>query len=261
MALSTLRNLAIGICATALLTVGAQAVTIIYQDDFSTSGALNGSTPDVGASNWTSSTLFTSDGSVASRTASSSSQASATLPFTVVAGNIYELRATLSVTATSGSGSRWISLGFFDSTLATNENSPQQDNGPWMLLRYDLGSVSGTDPNTIVFFSSTSASAVNFDETADGRTNVDVLLTLDTTGTLWTVGMEVDGTVFDLNGVGAGTLFQYTTNPTIALVGFNTTANTAVNVDNFSLVAVPEPSGPWLAALGAGGLVLRRRRR
>jgi hypothetical protein len=73
----------------------AQAQTIIYQDTFTRTGALNGSSPDIasgldGGTNgatWTAAADWTTNGSVASTTTLSSSLGSTTyLPFTPVVG-------------------------------------------------------------------------------------------------------------------------------------------------------------------------------
>ena len=87
----------------------SHAAVVIYADDFSGLAAadLRGTAPDVGGNTWLGTNNFKASGSV------TAGAGSITLPFSPVAGNIYELSANLAFTTNDTS---WIGVGFADAS-------------------------------------------------------------------------------------------------------------------------------------------------
>src|SRR5689334_7453980 len=94
----------------------AQTTNVIYQDSFSRTGYLNGTTPDVtdnGGAVWTSATNNTTDGTQVFH----NGDQIAYLPLHVVQGHIYEM--SFDMDATNGINLPWLAAGFL---VATNVN-------------------------------------------------------------------------------------------------------------------------------------------
>ena len=88
----------------------AAADHTIYQDGFSRTGLLNGSSPEAGAASWVASGNWSADGS---RAAVSAPSSAAFLPFKPRAGNRYTLSVRMHCTA-ANPVYEWMALGFAD---------------------------------------------------------------------------------------------------------------------------------------------------
>jgi hypothetical protein len=276
--------------AVAAMAVSASA-SVIYQESFpgNSSSPLNGTTPAVAnnvdgelnaGDSWSAGTgatstvpaanAFNADGSVNLPNVSPNST-SAYLPFKPQSGFVYTYSAMLNVTenqtATGTPGSNWLGLGFTNtSTQATSGNRWSDSGGPgaagWILHR---GSYTGT--NTDQTFGGTgTANSANVAGTAGLITDpADVLITLNTGGTKWSVTWQIrDDTV----GGAYTTIrtFNYTTNPTINFIGFTALASggtsLAGQVTNLELDVTPAPEPAAISLLGLGLFqILRSRRR
>ena len=229
---------------------GAASASVVYQDNFNRTGSLNASTPsptDTAGATWTAGTSITTTAASGGYASLTSTSSMAYLPFTPVSGNIYTLTASLD--PTSGNTTNWLALGFFPQSASSVGSAPdaaasvmvlERDNRESQVFNGDGASVNGpTSPNS-------------------GYTTWSI--TLNTTQSNWT-------TSFSEVGVSGETNFQTFTyggsngaNPTINTVGFGTNS-LAGTVQNFTLVAVPEPATLGLVAVGGLGLLLLKRRK
>ena len=235
-----------------LSQVNSDAAVVIYADDFSGLAAadLRGTAPDVGGNTWLGTNNFDADGSV------TAGAGSITLPFSPVAGNIYELSANLAFTTNDTS---WIGVGFADAS-ATWTGLPALGNGnrftgsvitgsvitgySWMIsaptagqsgFRGNGGTNAATETPGVEVFSS----------------SVLLTITLDTTAANWQ-------TSYFVNSVLLGTTTAVGSQP-IDSVGFSVFNGALGSVDNFQLTSIPEPSAALLGAAGVLGLLRRRR--
>jgi hypothetical protein len=170
---------------------------------------------------------------------------------------IYEL--SVDVTMTGGGG--LFGFGFSeDNSTNTNQNlfsvGEPTEGLPWMLLRGDgrltvrSAGVTDIEPESAV-----GAYSVN---------GVNLRLVLDTTGaTNWTIDAFHETSHIDLNL--ADTLSNtYTFNKAdsagIASIGFLASPSATLVMDNVTLTVIPEPSSMVLLLIGAGSLLILRRR-
>jgi len=100
--LQTMALLGLVVSVLGMLPLGAQADTVLFQDDFDGTGPLNGTTPDIttGGAAWVAGSGFGADGTVAT------TRTTATLAFTPETNKLYRLQARISSTAS------WIGFGF-----------------------------------------------------------------------------------------------------------------------------------------------------
>ena len=184
---------------TAVLHGGNAFAGDIYNQTFNGgTGALVGTTSTTGGGNWAGSNIINLNGN------STEGDGAISLPFTPQSGYIYDLTATINVTAPNGS---WIGVGFLpdNSLYGWSPNNPiaLRTNG-WQIW----------------------PQAVN----ASLLSN-EVLVRLDTTGAQWTTSMYQGGTQI-------GSTHTYTTgNPTINWVGFVSAGTAVGSVSSFKLRA------------------------
>lgn len=233
----------------AAATVHAAPVTI-YSDNFSRTGGLDGSAPDVrsgsyggsSAATWIAGGNWTVDGSQAKAIYAPT----AALSFTPETGRVYTLSATINSTAAN----QWLAMGFSSLSGGKAENAAYYDSlvapQPWVLVQ-----TSGTGHDSFL------AGLTGGGSLGDAANPVAVQIILDTQPALWTVEWKING--------GTQRNATYATNPTINYVSLGASAgagnNTAGYVDNFMLTTevVPEPSALALLGLGALGLLRRHR--
>jgi hypothetical protein len=212
----------------ALLLIGGTSkasATAIYSQTFTGgTGALVGTSVTTGDGIWTGANIINRNGNT------TGIDGAVSLDFTPESGYVYDLSATINVTAPNGS---WLGVGFL------------QDN------------------NAYGFFGTkTTPTALHTDRwqfwPPGANANVgsnDILIRLDTTGVQWT-------TTFFQGGVQWTDTYTYTgVNPTINYVGFVSEGTAVGSVSAFQLTqAVPEPSTYALVLGGIATLLLIRRR-
>jgi hypothetical protein len=260
----------VGAAVLALAVQTSIAQTTIYQDTFggNSSTDLNGTSLDVASgyaggtlgAMWAASGNWNKDGVFAYDTGPNDG-GTALLPFTPQSGYIYTLSANnIGVAANN---STWIGIGFTygvgsDWTDPVSSTSDWLGAGAapvlWGLCRDGTLSTSSFDASFIG--TSTTGGANMTTHGVDSFT-----LTLDTTGTDWSVTWNFDGdtrTTTVTQAFGQG----------INYVGFSANATTATGfhhdgqaIDNFLLTAtqVPEPSVFAMLGLGLLAVVVRRR--
>lgn len=238
------------LAALALAMAPAQAVTVIYSDDFSGSSGtnLNGQAPDTrpGTETWTASTTaaqWRANGSIA---AGSGQIRSAFLPFMPTVGKVYTLSLTINST---NNNTDWLGMGFTQGANTTADFFGTTNNaGPWL---FDVGNSGNT---TTLLGAGTTGSTPGLDGSlAVTGTNIQhsYSIVLDTNPTLWTATWFRDDVEIRTAA--------YTTNPTINHIGITRFSTGAGTVDNLSLTVVPEPSSVLLGGLGLLALLRRRR--
>lgn len=238
-----------------LLALSSQAA-IIYSDDFNFTGNLNGRTPTetTGGATWTADgTIWTSDGNSVTPGAPTRT---AYLPFVPQTGMIYELSARMS-NASGGTGI-WVSLGF-------NQNAAP-DVAANFTGNAGIGTVILRDNGNNQMYAGPAVSGASSNLVIPGYaadTFYEYKVVLNTMGANWTYDVYRDGTQLDVNGnTTAGLTYTWTSgNPTIRSVQLSSnTASGSARYDNFSLVAIPEPTSALsLVLAGALGLIRRRR--
>jgi hypothetical protein len=239
----------------------------IYLDNFdgTATANLNGTTPDVGASNWAAHNAFDADGLITPVAGGSS----AVLPFTPAAGNLYTL--TASYRGVTGN-TNWFGAGFAESVpanpqLSGNDNrfiSGATVGKAWMLFR---GATSPTAPLQSLRGDAASGTfAAGALPWLGGFTpggDIDLKIVLDATngpGTLkaqFFAKRPADAAYTD---VGGGALALNAED--VGGVGL-AYSNTGISgrVVHFSLTAVPEPAaGLFEIGFTAFGLYVQRRR-
>jgi hypothetical protein len=234
----------------ALLALPAQAVTVLYSDDFSGNGTanLNATTPDttIGTNTWSANTNIKDNGSA---TAVASADAAAGLAFTPTVGKVYTLSVTLAAPTGGGTSSPWFAFGFTD-VFATG-TVPQATYTAWMLWRSTADATEANRGDLNLYRLSTS-DAFPGNPAAKNVTDTQTLsIVLDTTTTLWSMEWFQGATSL-------GTM-DYVSNPTINNVFFGRNTGAGFNLDSMSLTVVPEPRAALLGGLGLLALLRRRR--
>ena len=261
------QGLSKGALAALFLSPVISSGVVIFSEDFAgtdgASGSLNGTMEDTAGAVWSANGFATTNGVLQT----GQFEGSALLGFTPTVGNVYEL--SLDVTSSSN---RWIGLGFSQSATTSGAgNAPgdrlAQNNGvSWFLYR--PGTTAGLDQQVQIFGGPNTDSAITDDDTdfssTVGALTLQVILdtTVDTTGASFTADFLVGG-----SSVSSGPQTVNIDISTIASAGFtfegpvNATTTSPITVDNFELsnTSIPEPSTALLAALGALGLMRRRR--
>ena len=242
----------------------------IYLDNFdgAATANLNGTAPDVGASNWAAHNAFDADGLITPVTGGSS----AVLPFTPVAGNLY----TLDVSYRGVTGNtNWFGAGFVESVPA-NPQASGNDNRfisgatvgkAWMLYR---GATSPTAPLQSLRGDAASgtlaAGTVTWLGSFTPGGDIDLKIILDATGGPGTLKAQffakrpADAAYTDVGG-GALALNAEDVGG-VGLVYSNT--GISGRVVHFSLTAVPEPASVGMIGMGFASFaafVQRRRQR
>ena len=207
---------AVGSVSAFNLTAGA---TVIYSQTFP--GSLVGTTPTTGSGTWAGTNIIISGNTTGAGGAVS-------LPFTPQSGFVYELTATIDVTAANGS---WLGVGFLE------------NNDTYGFFGSPTTPTALRTSGWLTF----AGPGVNYTQTSN-----DILIRLDTTADQWTTSMYQGGTQM-------GSTFTYTTNPTITRVGFVSEGTAVGSVSAFQLTAVPEPTAALLGTLGMLALLRRRR--
>jgi hypothetical protein len=211
----------------ALLLIGgtskASAATIYSQTFTGGTNPLVGTSVTTGDGIWTGANIINRNGN------STGIDGGLSLDFTPESGYVYDLTATINVTAVNGS---WIGVGFLPNNATFGwfpSNPAALRTADWQIW----------------------PQAFN----ANVLTSNDVLIRLDTTGVQWTTSMYQGGTQI-------GSTYTYNTaNPTINFVGFVSEGTAVGNVSAFQLTqAVPEPSTYALVVGGLATLLLIRRR-
>lgn len=250
---------------------------IIYSDDFSGTGNLNGSAPDVRpvAETWlsrTTATAVTTNGSTANATSGSTSS----LPFTAASGNIYRIAADVTYSASTTGASVFGGIGFFDADVAgaggtDNSYNNFTESTPWVFIRAGYTGTPAEDIRIgdISVRPNQSVGITNNDTNLTVTSPITLSLILDTTvSTAWTLRAFYGATELDANGATAGLMLTYNSTQSAALataithVGLSNSNTSSITArwDNFVLETIPEPSSALLAA-GGLGLALSRRRR
>ena len=120
--------------------VQAQVTNTIYQDNFSRTGMLNGSTPSLANAShaaWTGFPELFTDGfeiSVTNATPTNGNYNNAFLPFTPQAGHIYTL--SVGIKETRGNN-HWLAFGFAQNALLNNYYAADNIGMGWLLQRAD----------------------------------------------------------------------------------------------------------------------------
>jgi len=210
---------------TATLSCGNAFAAVIYSQTF-TGGAvtLAGTTSTTGSGTWTGANIINLNGN------STGVDGAVSLTFTPQSGFIYDLTATINVTAANGS---WVGVGFLETNATYGF----------------FGSPTTPTALRTSGWQTWAGPGANYTQTSN-----DVLVRLDTTASQWTAA-------FFQGGVQMGSTFTYTTNPTINWVGFVSEGPAVGSVSAFQLTAtaVPEPTAALLGTLGMLALLRRRR--
>jgi hypothetical protein len=229
------RNLLLaGLIASLLPSLGS-AQTTIYSDTF-TGGAtnVNQQSPTVALDNaGAASSAIWKDGANSTMlyqngTVNTTAGDSVLLPFTPEKGYIYTLTASVTFTGNPGS---WVGAGFAENYYYPGAGNSQFNqatvNGyDWAILTESSGNVQ--------WFSGPSTTGPEFNQNAfftAGTGTHTLVLTLNTTGTKWTMSCEVDGNT-------AGSTYTYTTNPLITAVGLTQHALTSDSVVKWNSISL-----------------------
>jgi hypothetical protein len=196
----------------------ATAASVIYSQTFSGGATpIVGTTSTTGGGTWAGNDVINLDGN------STAQFGSISLPFTPQSGFIYDLTATINVTAANSS---WLGVAFLQNNSAYGWFPPANTpaalrTGDWQIWPQGVN--------------------------AEVLTSNEVLVRLDTTGAQWKTAMYQ-------GGVQIGSTFTYTTNPTINFVGFVAEGPAVGSVSAFKLTAVSNsPTFATWATTNAGG--------
>ena len=213
-----------GILALFACAVTTSHAAVIYNQVFTGSNTtLAGTTSTVGGGTWTGANLINLNGNT------TATAGAVSLAFTPQSGFIYDLTATINVTAANSS---WLGLAFNSNNTTYgwfSQNPAALRNAGWQIW----------------------PQSQNFSQTSDN-----ILLRLDTTAAQWTTS-QFQG------GIQIGTTFTYApaANPTIAFVSLVSEGLAVGSVSAFELTAIPEPSTSVLLGLGAASVLFGLRRR
>jgi hypothetical protein len=230
----------------ALLTLAAVSShgTILIQDTFDRSGALDGTTTTIGGLIWSAGASMTTDGSALWL------GNAGFIPFTPVSGMVYTLEAVMKYSGVAGEQA-WGGFGFATTADPNAQTFTIAGTGaPWMLSHWwgnDLGTFAGPGTENSI---------------PDGGYTYDRLvyntfsIVLDTTEPMWKAS-------FYINGQATGDSYTYSVNPTITHIGIgneNSIYGNSYHADSITLSAVPEPGAVALFTGGMLLLTLRRRK-
>jgi hypothetical protein len=255
-----------------LVLSGASQAAILVQDDFSTSGALNGSTPDVSITGgkWIANPGYSSDGSTVTKIAGNIG-AGVALGGTLASGGTYNISATISFNASGAAGTSVWGFGLSQNTTTGSALTGTDGSGgsPWIFIR-ENGAIefrplpSNNSTGSIIVVAAPGGTP------ATSAVVYNLRLSISTVGATWVVSgfLSTNGggeTQLDLNGLSTtGLTYTYATNPTVGYVGITSTANAGIgSLDNLLMegpLPVPEPSAALLGAIGALGICSLRRR-
>jgi hypothetical protein len=233
----------------------AQATTTLISDNFSTSGALNGTTPQVtvAGAKWVALTgtgAATSNGSVLTVPAQNQSDVIdlGAGYFTTNPG-IYTI--SMDVTMPAGSSTSFMGLGFVvnpvtsdnfgfaTSNSGLNPGGGTNGGSPWVCLTQSGALSVDSLASTYIYKSAAGAYPAGSTYT--------LKLVLDTSKPQWTMSAFINSAQLDINGVVPGQSYTFTTNPTtIRYAGISTltvTGNSST-VDNYSLTFTPPSDFP-----------------
>jgi hypothetical protein len=200
---------AVGSVSAFNLTDGA---TVIYSQTFAASPPIVDTTSTTGGGTWAGTNIIDLNGNT------TGVDGAVTLPFTPQSGFIYDLTATIDVTAVNDS---WLGVGFLEDNNTYGWSSAALRTSGWQTF---------------------AGPGANYTQTSN-----EVLIRLDTTGAQWTVAMFQ-------GGVQMGDTYTYTTNPTINHVGFVSEGTAVGSVSAFQLTAVSNsPTFATWASTNAGG--------
>jgi hypothetical protein len=209
---------------TATLSCGNAFAAVIYSQTFTGgTGALAGTTSTTGGGTWAGTNIINLNG------ITTGADGAVSLAFTPQSGFVYDITATINVTAANDS---WLGVGFLENNdaygfLGSPKTPTALRTGGWQTW---------------------AGPGANYTQTSN-----DVLIRLDTTASQWTASMYQGGTQM-------GSTYTYTSgNPTINYVGFVTEGTAVGSVSAFQLTAVPEPTAALLGTLGMLALLRRRR--
>jgi len=217
-----------GILALFACAVTTSHAAVIYNQVFTGGNTtLAGTTSTVGGGVWTGANLINLDGNTNNPTSGAVS-----LAFTPQSGFIYDLTATINVTAANGS---WLGLAFnpVNTTYGWLDAIPRSPaalrTSGWQIWPQGLN---------------------------DLQTSNNIRVRLDTTAAQWTTS-QFQG------GIQIGSTFTYApaANPTIAFVSLVSEGLAVGSVSAFELTGVPEPSTSVLLGLGAACVLFGLRRR
>jgi hypothetical protein len=184
----------------AVLLGGDAIAEDIYSQTFAASPPIVGTTSTTGGGTWAGSNIIDLNGNT------TGVDGAVSLPFTPQSGFVYELTATIDVTAANGS---WVGVGFLESNNAYGFFGAPTT--PTALRTSGWQTFAGPGANYT-------------------QTSNEVLIRLDTTGAQWTVAMFQ-------GGVQMGDTYTYTTNPTINHVGFVSEGTAVGSVSAINLTA------------------------
>jgi hypothetical protein len=218
---------------------------IVYQDSFSRTGALNGSTPspvDTSNATWIAFNQLFTDGSeiaVTNANPSGGNHNNAFLPLTPKAGHIYTLSADIK--GTSG-GVWWLAVGFARHALLSTDFYNTNIAVGWILQRADNSQVQA--------FLGPGAQNLLANITENGDTSVfnTYKVVLDTTtgnaANGWTITFFQNGTQFEQS--------VYSSNPSIAYASVSADGSTGY-YRNFSLTDYAPEYRPVINSVSSGG--------
>jgi hypothetical protein len=258
------------------ISINTLQATIVLSHTFDGgTGALDGTTVDVGTGSWVA--LNDATNVVNANGVFNSGQGSATLAFTPSQGTQYQLDAR--VINVSGNAN-WVGFGFangqesgsaganrFIETYGSSGSSGVVGTA-WMIYRGD------NDPNSNRTFLGTGVKQVLGAGTSNGEDwsslnnnggSIDLRILLNTSGgtgnwtATWLAKETTSGTYTTLRS-GVAVPQANEANYTSVGFAFSDAASTSGQLDSFSLTQIPEPSSFALIMLGLGGLYLLRRR-